>query len=64
MYGVLCGRLRGESIVPGQEFAVLSGENVVGYCCYREAGTELCAEREHEGSLSGADGSGGVSIPL
>jgi hypothetical protein len=52
---VACERLRRESIVPRQELAVFAGEDVVGHGGYREASAELCAQREHEGSLAGAN---------
>jgi hypothetical protein len=57
--------LRRESIVPGQEFAVLSCEDVVCHCCYGEASSQAFAEGEHEGGLAGADRSSQVSpLPL
>ena len=60
--GVEAG-LRGESIVLGQELGVFSREDVVGYCSYGEAGSQVFAEGQHKGCLAGADRSDVVSIP-
>ena len=53
--GGWCGDLRGESIVLGQELAVFTCKNVVGDSGYREAGTEVFAESQHQGCLARAN---------